>query len=284
MANILILGNGYTGSELYKFLLHTYHTCYVVSRNLLDYHDQTKLRRFILNKDINYVINCFGFTGKPNVDEAEVKKTECWNLNVKVPLLVNNTCKSLNVNYIHISSGCIYTGYDKKYTEEDSPNFGLFNESSFYSKCKHAYETLSDYGAIIRIRMPISDKWTDRNYLKKIRDYSNLVNFKNSKTYLPDLARFVQTIIDTKINMHDIGIINFVNPDPQDTEQVVEQMRLHDIVNPEWKFVDIKSLNMKAPRSNCVLCTKKLKRLFPKFELLSESNIIHSALQNAKNN
>ena len=34
-----------------------------------------------------------------------------------------------------ISSGCIYNGYEKRFTEEDEPNF-TFNNGSFYSGSK----------------------------------------------------------------------------------------------------------------------------------------------------
>ena len=60
--------------------------------------------------------------GKPNVDEGELKKELCFELNTFGPLRVSNLCKTKNINYIHISSGCIYTGYDKCWEEDDEPN------------------------------------------------------------------------------------------------------------------------------------------------------------------
>jgi dTDP-4-dehydrorhamnose reductase len=281
MANILILGNGYTGSEVFKEFVNTSHVCYIVGRDTFDYHDQSNLRHFIFNKNINYVINCFGFTGKPNVDEAETRKKECWYLNVLAPLTISNTCKALNVNYIHISSGCIYSGYDKVYTEIDEPNFGLYNNSSFYSKSKHAYETLADYGAIIRIRMPISNTLVPRNYLTKILNYNMLVTYTNSKTYLPDLAAFIRHLVDTQYNINSIGVLNFVNPEARDTEFIVNKMHNYNIVNDKWKFVHIDTLNLAAPRSNCVLSIDKLVTLFPDFNLHTEEEAVSKALSKA---
>jgi dTDP-4-dehydrorhamnose reductase len=50
----------------------------------------------------------------------------------------------LNTPVIHIGSGCVYSGYDKIYSEEDTPDFGSDSyESSFYSKTKDAFEKLS---------------------------------------------------------------------------------------------------------------------------------------------
>ena len=104
--NILILGNGYIGKSLYTHL-RDIHNLMIISSDVVDYHDNKDLSKFILNNDISIIINCSGFTGRPNVDEAELKKDECWRLNVVSPLSINTLCNKLGVKYIHISSGCI---------------------------------------------------------------------------------------------------------------------------------------------------------------------------------
>ena len=194
---ILILGKGYIGKELFDFLSNN-HIVLWKNRTELDYGNQKELNKFILNNGVSTVINCFGFTGKPNVDEAEAKKDICWDLNVVTPLNVLNTCNNIGIKYIHISSGCIYSGYKQEYLETDTPNFGLFDESSFYSKSKHAFETLSRENdlKIIRIRMPICyDINNPRSYLSKIMKYPNLIDMINSKTFIPDLCGFVDSLI-----------------------------------------------------------------------------------------
>ena len=111
---------------------------------------------FLDKTAIDAVVNCAGFTGKPNVDECEVRKEECFIQNSILPRDIEEVCKLKRVNLIHVSSGCIYTGYDKDYTEEDEPNFGMFDsDSSFYSKSKHAGELNLDtnFTNIIRIRI-----------------------------------------------------------------------------------------------------------------------------------
>ena len=133
MNNILFLGAGYVGTELFKRANKEDNNYWLRSRQELDYSNSLELRKFILNNDISYVINCSGFTGSPNVDEGELKKKKCWYLNVLLPLKLSKICKSIGVGYIHISSGCIYSGYEKEYVEQDEPNFGLYDNSSFYS-------------------------------------------------------------------------------------------------------------------------------------------------------
>jgi dTDP-4-dehydrorhamnose reductase len=282
MSNVLILGAGYVGTELFCHSAKEHINYYLKSKKDLDYTNNLELRKFILNNDISYVVNCSGFTGRPNVDEGEIKKKECWYLNVILPLKISKICKDIGINYIHISSGCIYSGYEKEFTEHDEPNFGLYDHSSFYSKSKHAFEILNDYGCTIRVRMPFSDDLNERSYITKILKYDNLVNFKNSKTYIPDLCNFIEYIITKNISTSSIGVINFVNPEAQDAEFVTGIMKAYNLENKNWKFVDIEGINITAPRSNCVLSIDKLKTLFPDFEIQTEGSAIHKALKGVK--
>ena len=284
MSNVLIIGAGYVGTNLFDRVNKEKHNYYIQSRKDLDYSDQSQLRKFILNNDIHYIVNCSGFTGRPNVDEGELRKKECWDLNVVIPLNINNTCKQLSIKYIHISSGCIYNGYEKEWSEDDEPNFGLFDESSTYSKSKHAFETLNDYGCIIRVRMPFCDDYNPRSYLTKIHKYNQLINFKNSKTYVPDLCAFIEYLINTKADLSTVNTINFVNPDALDTMQVTDLMSSSGLSNPNWSYVDLKLLNMAAPRSNCVLSIDKLKYLFPDFNIHTEKQALDKAFANIKIN
>jgi hypothetical protein len=168
------------------------------------------------------------------------------------------------------------------FTETDTPNFGLFDNSSFYSKSKHAFETLNDYGCTIRVRMPFCQDLHDRSFITKIYKYDNLINYVNSKTYIPDLVRFIETIINSKIKTSTIGIINFVNPEAQDTAYLVDRMKYYRLFNPKWKFVPIEDINIKSPRSNCVLSIDKLKKLFPDFNIQTEKEAVEAALTQIK--
>ena len=262
----------HTNKETNNYWLH--------SRATLDYSDESALRKFLLNNAIDYVVNCSGFTGRPNVDEGETKKDACWNLNVVVPLKVSKTCGALGIGYIHISSGCIFSGYEKEFTEEDTPNFGLFDHSSFYSKSKHAFETLNDYGCTIRVRMPFNDGLHERSFITKILKYNNLINYVNSKTYIPDLCNFIDYLVTNKINVNKIGVINFVNPEAKDTKYLVDRMKAHNIDNKDWNFVSISDIDIKAPRSNCVLSIEKLRTMFPDFHIEPEDVAIEMALNN----
>ena len=166
---------------------------------------------------------------------------------------------------IHISSGCIYSGYAKEYTEKDLPNFGLFdNESSWYSKTKHAAELiLKDRNAyIFRIRMPFTKDNTPRNFLNKVLKYDNLIDFDNSMTGIEDLAKFILNFLKKDWNAYLApDIFNVVNPGAISIREIVNIMRKYDIDNKNWKFVDIETLQLKANRSNCILDSSKITKL-----------------------
>jgi dTDP-4-dehydrorhamnose reductase len=282
----LILGGGYVGSYLSRYLSNQEFHIDVVNSKLLNYHDSKTLYNYLLNNNYDTVINCSGFTGRPNVDEAESKKELCWQLNVVSPLNVADICKKLCVKYIHISSGCIYSGYEKDYTEDDKPNFGLFDtESSFYSKSKHAFEVLSKHlpVKILRVRMPICPDLTNgRNYINKIVKYPNLINYKNSKTYLPDLSEFILRYITENTNWVDSEVYNLVNPEPLTTKQLISELQyeLFPYITPNW--VNLEDLDIKTSRSNCILDGTKANKFYKfrtELEMVKELEAIHNFKQ-----
>ena len=281
MKNILIIGKGYIGNHLYNEFNKQNFNVHIVSKKDLDYTSVEELKKFLITSiKYHYIINCSGFTGIPNIDQAEIKKIDCWKYNVQVPLNISKVCKQLNIQYVNISTGCIYTGYEKEYTEEDIPNFGMFDTSSFYSKSKHAYETLADYGMILRIRMPYCNTPCDKNFISKIIKYNNIVDYKNSKTYISDISSFlIHFMTNNTHSATDVGILNFVNSDALYTKEIAEILSQRNLHNPLWQFTDIQNLQLAAPRSNCVLSTNKLSTMFPQFKMQTERDAILDAIQ-----
>mgnify|MGYP003640655885 CR=1 FL=1 len=233
--NVLILGKGYVGNHLEKYLSEQWlpdNNIFFKSKKDLDYTNPEVLYNFCLSEDIDTVVNTSGYTGAPNVDGCEDNKDDCFYYNVNVPVVIEGICKSLDINFIHIGSGCIYGEYDKEYTEDDTPNFGVFEKhSSFYSKTKHISELILDtnFTNIIRIRMPIESKLTKKNLLTKLINYPNLIDFVNSKTDMVVLC------------------------------EVTDILKEYGIKNDDWKFVPYDELKIKCNRSNCVLSNQKAK-------------------------
>ena len=292
MNKIIVLGNGYIGKQVYKHLVDTIIDSDIKLLNSYQYNNPESLRETLFNNlktefktshpdhtSQKWLINCVGYTGKPNVDACEEDKQNCWDLNVTFPTLLANECAKYNVKIINISSGCIYDDIDKSsvpFTEDDEPNFGVGNgNSSWYSKTKHAAELcLAAYLNVytLRIRMPVcSDFNSSKNYLTKLLKYNNLLQEVNSKTIIEDLT----TVVGNIIYRQDIptGIYNCVNPDPLDTKEVTKILDEYGMWNPNWKFIDYEGLkeHIKTNRSNCILSTEKSKEVGIEFPTERES-------------
>lgn len=262
--NILIIGNGFVGSKLQKYLSDQ-QDANIFQLSNLNYFDlkqtQNEIENFIVSKDINWVINCVGYTGTPNVDGCEANKEDTWALNVTYPTMLASVTNRLSAKLINISSGCIYTGYEKDYTEVCEPNFGLWTpESSWYSKTKHACElSFKNFVDVFnfRIRMPVTGDLTEKkNYLTKILLYDNLIDYKNSKTVIEDLLLFTHRFINRAPSTKKFsGNYNVVNPNPLTTKDIVEILNKFGYSNPNWKWIDLETLykSTKCGRSNCVL-------------------------------
>ena len=256
---LLILGKGYVGTHLYKKALPSDQIESVMfrSKNTLDYTNKNILINFLNEHHVDVVVNASGFTGRPNVDQCEEMSNECWYYNVVVPCIIQDACKATSTKFIQISSGCIYTGYEKQWSEHDTPNFGVFNQSSTYSKTKHASELTLDkaYTIILRIRMPFSECSSSRNFINKLLTYDQLISYENSMTCVEDFCRVLLS------NMCTIkpGIYNMVHDQPLSARQITDAINMHMWAEKrKFEFVDISELVLKAPRSNCVLSTKKI--------------------------
>lgn len=267
---ILVLGKGYVGTAFCRCMSRMYDvTC--LSKSELDYTDRAKLFMYLTKQSdpFAFVINTCGYTGRPNVDSCEDNKEDTWYYNVSVPVNIQKTCKDAGVRLIHISSGCIYDGYDKEFTEVDEPNFGLSSpDSSWYSKTKHACEmTLAGRDVyIFRIRMPFCETWSSRNILTKLIRYDNVINCKNSLTNIEDLCGYIMYFIVDILELnkpHPYGIYNVVNPQPIWTSDILLSLKKYNIGNPQWNQITLDQLykTTKAKRSNCALSCEKITKI-----------------------
>ena len=252
--SVLILGKGYIGTLLSQEL-----DCQIKSQKELEYTISEKLTDYLHNNNITWVVNCFGFTGNPNVDQCEQNmdyKIKTWDYNVRVPLMLATVCKQLSINFINISSGCVYNGYEKHFTEEDPSNFGIWNtESSYYSKSKHACElNLANFDCYqLRIRIPFCSRDNRKNYLSKLYNFTQVIPENNSITNVYDLSQFIKRLIDKK---PEFGIYNVVNEGIISGVEVKSMLKFQQI-----EIVSESYLNLHCKRSNCILSTEKINQL-----------------------
>lgn len=262
----LLGGSGYVG-KAYAELFTSRDIDYVnISRSDLDYSNPTMLSDALKTERPSFVINCAGYTGKPNVDACELHKTECLDGNAVLPGVLKNAFEEAGVPWGHVSSGCIFTGRRADgggFTEEDEPNFSFrTNNCSFYSGTKAlGEEILKDAKDcyIWRLRIPFNEADSSRNYLSKVMRYNRLLAAENSLSQLDEFVRATWECWEKRV---PFGIYNVTNPGSVTTQEVVELIKKTGVSDKEFSFFDNEDEFMhiaaKTPRSNCVLDTTKL--------------------------
>ena len=110
--------------------------------------------------------------------------------------------------------------------------------------------------------MPFCDELHERSILTKLLNYDKLVNYVNSKTYIPDLLDFIELLVkggyQTKVKI----LLNFVNPKPLATDSITDIMKDQGLYNLIGNGYIFEELNTKANRSNCILSTTKLEEAY----------------------
>jgi len=264
---ILLLGSsGYIGQEFYKQLFQKgvpSRSCSVPTkeltyRHLVELHKSLKLTA---------IVNCAGYTGKPNVDACETDKHNTIYGNVVVPEMLSSFCCNNKVIFAHVSSGCIYTGRREDgnpFTETDRPNFSFEqNNCSFYSGTKALAEDVirknCDNHYIWRLRIPFEEKNNPRNYLSKMLNYRKLLDAENSISHKQE---FVSACIETITKKVPYGTYNVTNTGYITTKQVIEKIQNTIAKDKVFEFFenenDFYKTAAKTPRSNCVMSNQKL--------------------------
>ncbi len=237
---ICVLGSGYIGSAYGRLM-----GAHVFSRKDIDYTDPSKALSLLVDYDI--CINATGFTGRPHIDECEVKQGETIQANLVLAANLSRICKDIGATFVHLSSGCIYQG-SGNYAEEEAPAKDL----SFYSLSKALAEKVVE-GYILRLRMPFDGSGNPRCLLSKLEKYPRLINYENSLTYLPDLVAATQALLSNEAPQ---GVYNVVNSESTTHQEIARVMGWHK------EFVPIEALGLATSRSNCTLSNAKLSEFY----------------------
>ena len=141
---LLLGGSGYVGAAFARYL--TSHG--ILYRNLRraehDYTQLDVLRTLLRETKPTFLINCAGYTGKPNVDACELHKSECLFGNAVLPGIIRQACEDTVTPWGHISSGCIYTGTRQQSAVSDQrSDFGSEGRASASPQPKDGRRALS---------------------------------------------------------------------------------------------------------------------------------------------
>jgi 3,5-epimerase/4-reductase len=234
--NILVVGRGWIGHKMFSELVVRGHTVNYGPHT----HDIEKAEVYY-----DWVVNCAGFTGVPNVDACEKEKHKTIQANTYYPVALYEKCKRMRIKFAHFSSGCIYRGnIESPYAE---PNYF----GSIYSASKAMSDSyLQDKAMVFRIRMPFTSSFEDKNLLKKLTKYSKtgklIEGGPNSITDLDEAISVAARLIEKD---HGFGPYNLVNEGSITTHEIAEMLGL----NPQWyTSEEFKSVTV-AERSNCVI-------------------------------
>lgn len=241
--NIYSLGDGLISSHLRFPILKERINSKQDVINLLD------------NYKPDVLINCIAKTGRPTIDWCELNKEETYFSNVQIPIWLAEETNKRNIQLLQIGSGCIFYG--------KSPSTGGWKENdaamplSFYSKTKYICDLLlKDYEnvSILRIRMPITDKNVERNFINKILKYKNVIDIQNSMTFLSDFEKVIDFTIEKKLS----GVYHITNPTPLSIGDVLKEYNKY--VDHNYTVISEEHLNklIIAPRSNCILNNDKI--------------------------
>jgi dTDP-4-dehydrorhamnose reductase len=260
---ILLIGSsGYIGSAMATCL-----TRHRLQFQSVSYTQCGSLARIIRDCNAEFLINCAGYTGKPNVDACELNREACYAGNVTLPLQIAQACDLCSIPWGHVSSGCIFSGSRANgtgFTETDEPNFCFESPPcSYYSGTKAtAEQELLPYIDRLyqwRPRMPFNHIDSLRNYLSKLQRYDRLLNARNSITHLDE---FAEACVQSWLRRIPFGTYNVVNSDSITTIEVVSMIKSILKSNKSFEFFANEDEFMQqaanAPRSNCILDNSKL--------------------------
>jgi len=293
---ILLLGStGYVGNVFKKLLVTNSVEWISMSGREFSFANKAELKSELKSRQVSFVVNCAGYTGKPNVDACEWDKGNCLDGNAILPALIRELCEDLGIGWGHVSSGCIFSGERPKgggWKEEDAPNFSFRRPPcSFYSGTKALGEEVLGWrestsnggwpnwqheseptGYVWRLRIPFNENDGTRNYLSKLQRYENLLQARNSLSQLND---FVEACWKCIANEIPYGIYNVTNPGSVRTSDVVDLIIKHGVKIKDYNFFNSEEEFMrkaaKTPRSNCVLDTTKLQGMGIKLRPVEEA-------------
>lgn len=283
---VLIFGSkGWIGEMLKEVWKKSYPEDKIIeSSSRVDYFTQKEVEKEILEVNPDRVVCLLGRTSGwieekdlskgeikkryiPNIDYLEEKGKLYENVrdNLYSPLLLSILCGSKNIHLTYVGTGCIFSRNTKEndyiYTEDDQPDF----TGSSYSTVKgFTDQILPLFGNVlnVRIRMPIVKDYKDpKSFVSKIIGFQKIHSMPNSMTYLPDMLPLLVELS----KMKETGTIHLVNKGGISHSEILNIYK--DKVKPDHTFQEIEGEELKtilkAARSNNILSTDRLDKIFP---------------------
>ena len=194
MRKFAVLGDGFLGST-FKRRSNTINKFDVIGRkdlNIGEYHDHWDICELLEDRGYDGVINCIGISDTRFCEDPNNWEKVLFT-NGTIPHMISHVCHTLDIPFIHISTGCVYDQKDGVVTEE----------SPVASHCRYVVSKLcGEYGCdperdlIIRPRL-LFDKTafdisqTRNNLLSKMKTFDVFLNEFNSVTSVDTIVTAV---------------------------------------------------------------------------------------------
>ena len=206
---ILLTGaNGQLGHDFQKLFDELGLKYIATDYQELDITDQENIKKFLKDKEIDYIINCAAYN---NVDKAEEEPEKCFELNSVAPKNLARAAKEIEAVYVTYSTDFVFDGEKKTpYTEDDLPNpLCVYSESKFEGE----KNVLDAYDKSFVIRTSWVFGIANNNFNKQVinwsknRDELNIVDDQVSvPTYSKDLAEYSWELIKSnKFGLYHIS-------------------------------------------------------------------------------
>jgi dTDP-glucose 4,6-dehydratase len=218
--------------------------------------------------------------------EEEGKLLENVRDNLYSPILLAEICKTQNIHYTYLGTGCIFKfdenhpfGLEENgFDEKSLPNFFGSSYSVVKGYTDQLMQLYEDKVLNLRIRMPITGEKNGRNFITKIVNYAKVCSVPNSMTILPELLVYVVDMMKNKIT----GTMNLTNPGLISHNEILTMYR--DIVDPLFTWKNFSQEEQRkillADRSNNYLDTTRLETLYPQVSNIKDG--VRKCLENYK--
>ena len=107
---IFLLGStGYVGQLFQRQLTEKSVEWGTLNSRQFTFANKADLIEVLRIKRASFLVNCAGYTGKPNVDGCELDKGNCLEGNTVLPSVIREVCAEVGIGWGHVSSGCIFS-------------------------------------------------------------------------------------------------------------------------------------------------------------------------------
>jgi 3,5-epimerase/4-reductase len=269
-------GNGWIGNKVINLLASQ--EIPVVKAECRADDQQAVIAEIEKNDGITHIMSFIGRThgtyegvkiGTIDYLEKPGKLVENMRDNLFGPLMLAEICKQKNIHFTYLGTGCIFD-YDNEqhlfgdettgFIETDKPNFFGSSYSIVKGYTDQLMQLLNDGSTLnVRIRMPITDEFNERNFITKITNYAKVCSIPNSMTVLNEL---LPVMIELALQ-NKVGTVNLTNPGLITHNEILEMYK--EIVDPSftWNNFTIEEQNqiLASKRSNNCLDTSVLECL-----------------------